>query len=154
MIKHAKRGFTLVEIMIVVAIIGILAALGFPALNEAGNRTRARRFARDIQTAGHAFLQYAMETGQYPADRTPAQMPDGMAGYLWNFPWTDETAVGGNWDWDYQQFGTEASVSVHMPNWNDDRMQLIDAVMDDGNLSTGTFRKRSGGYMYVLEESE
>jgi prepilin-type N-terminal cleavage/methylation domain-containing protein len=154
MIMLTKRGFTLVEIMIVVAIIGILAALGFPAMYEAGNRTRARRLARDIQTAGHAFIQYAMENGQYPADRTPAQMPAGMSGYLWNFPWAENTAVGGHWDWDYQQFGTKAAVSVHMPDWNDDRMQRVDAVVDDGNLSTGQFRKRAGGYMYVLEESD
>ena len=147
-----KSGFTLVEIMIVVAIIGMLAALGFPAMYEAGNRTRARRFARDIQIAGHAFIQYAMETGAYPADRPQGQMPAGMSGYLWNFAWTEDTVVGGQWDWDYEQFGTKAGVSVHAPAWEDDRMQLIDAVMDDGNLSTGQFRKRSGGYMYVLEE--
>jgi prepilin-type N-terminal cleavage/methylation domain-containing protein len=147
-----QNGFTLVEIMIVVAIIGILAALGFPAMYKAGNKTRANRFARDIQIAGHAFIQYTMEKGAYPADKTPGQIPAGMSGYLWNFPWTEDTVVGGQWDWDYEQLGTKAGVSVHMPAWQDDRMQLIDAVMDDGNLSTGQFRKRSGGYIYVLEE--
>ena len=149
-----KRGFTLVEIMIGVTIIGILAAIGIPAMYEAGNRSRARRFARDIQTAGHAFIQYSLNTGAYPADRTPAQMPPGMSAYLSNFPWTEETAIGGRWDWDYNVFSIHAAVSVRSPNWNDDRMQQIDAVMDDGNLSTGQFRKRSGGYMYVLEESD
>jgi prepilin-type N-terminal cleavage/methylation domain-containing protein len=147
-----KCGFTLVEIIIVVAIIGMLAAIGIPVMYKAGNKARANRFARDIHSAGHAFVQYSFVTGAYPADKTPAQMPAGMSAYLANFPWTEDTVVGGHWDWDYLQFGTKAAVSVHMPTWNDDRMQMIDDVMDDGNLSTGQFRKRSGGYMYVLEE--
>lgn len=147
-----KHGFTLIELMIVVAIIGLLATISFPAMQKARNRSRAIRFARDIKTAGHAFIRYSFDTGAYPSDKIPSQMPDGMSEYLGTFPWTDETVVGGHWDWDYEQFGTKAGVSVHMPKWNDDQMQIIDSVMDDGNLSTGQFRKRSGGYMYVLEE--
>ncbi len=148
-----KNGFTLLEIMIVGAIIGLLAALAIPSMFDAGIQTRARRFAREIKAAGHAFVQYAVENGDYPADTTPAQMPVGMAPYLKGFPWYGETVVGGHWDWDFEQFGTRAGVSVHAPNWNDEQMRLIDEVIDDGNLSTGQFRKRTAGYMYVLEES-
>jgi prepilin-type N-terminal cleavage/methylation domain-containing protein len=147
-----NRGFTLVEVMIVVAIIGLLAALSVPAMLEAGTKTRARRFAREIKVAGHAFVQYASENGEYPADKTPAQMPDGMAAYLKGFPWAEETLIGGNWDWDYGVFGVHAGVSVQSPDWNDDYMTKIDSVIDDGNLNTGQFRKRTGGYMYILEE--
>lgn len=147
-----KNGFTLVEIMIVVAIIGLLAALSVPAVLEAGINARARRFAREIKTAGHAFVQYAAENGDYPADVTPAQLPDGMAPYLEDFPWYEKTVIGGVWDWDFGQFGTRAGVSVYEPDWNDEGMAKIDAVIDDGNLNTGQFRKRSNGYMYILEE--
>ena len=147
-----KQGFTLVEIMIVVAIIGLLATLSVPAMLEAGTKTRARRFAREIRNAGHAFVQFAAENGDYPADKTPAQMPDGMAAYLKDFPWFEETVIGGHWDWDFGQFGFRAGVSVHQPDWDDDHMARIDAVIDDGSLATGQFRKRSGGYMYILEE--
>jgi prepilin-type N-terminal cleavage/methylation domain-containing protein len=147
-----KSGFTLVEIMIVVAIIGLLASLAIPSMLRAGQDTRKARFAREIQTAGHAFVQYIFDTGSYPRDKTPAQMPDGMADYLKGFPWASETVIGGNWDWDYQQFGVTAGISVHSPNWSDAEMVEIDQVIDDGDLSSGQFRKRSGGYIYIIEE--
>lgn len=148
----SRRGFTLVEIMIVVAIIGLLAALGIPKMLKAGQETRKARFAREIQAAGHAFVQYAFDHGEYPSDKTPGQMPDGMAEYLKNFPWAEETVIGGQWDWDYGVFGVVAGVSVKSPDWKDEQMQGIDAMIDDGNLSSGQFRSRSGGYIYVLEE--
>ncbi len=150
--KHFKKsGFTLVEIMVSAAIIGLLAALSVPTVLGSGNKARARRFARDIKTAGHAFVQYAMETGEYPADKTPGQMPDGMSEYLSGFPWNEDTVIGGQWDWDFLQFGTHAGVSVYQPDWDDSQMAEIDSIIDDGNLSSGQFRKRTAGYIYVLE---
>lgn len=148
---YSKSAFTLVEIMIVVAIIGLLAALGIPNLLKAGQRARSTKFAREIKNAGHAFVQYAFENGRYPADRTPSQMPTGMASYLNGFPWTEDTPIGGQWDWDYGQFGVGAGVSVYQPNWTSEQMQEIDAIIDDGNLSTGEFRQRAAGYIYILE---
>jgi len=147
-----KNGFTLIEIMIVVAIIGLLAAFGIPNMLQAGQETRASRFAREIQNAGHAFVQYAFDHGKYPADKNPASMPSGMAEYLDGFPWSDETVIGGYWDWDFNVFGVTAGVSVKSPAWSSELMVEIDEKMDDGNLSTGQFRQRSGGYIYILEE--
>ena len=141
------------EIMIVVAIIGLLAGLGIPSMLEAGIRARNNRFAAEIKAAGHAFVQYAMENGEYPPDRNPSQMPVGMADYLSNVDWTEDTVIGGQWDWDFKVFGVHAALSVKSPNRTDARMKDIDRIIDDGNLSSGQFRQRSGGYMYVLEEN-
>ncbi len=82
----------------------------------------------------------------------PGQMADGMTTYLSGFYWGEDTVIGGRWDWDYEVFGIHAGVSVQSPNWGDEQMQKIDVKIDDGNLGTGQFRKRSGGYIYILEE--
>ncbi len=148
----SKKGFTLVEIMIVVAIIGLLAALGIPNMLRAGKNARKARFTREIKIAGHAFVLYAFDYGTYPADKTPSQMPTGMNEYLHRFSWNEETPIGGQWDWDYGVFGITAGVSVKSPNWGPDLMLEIDKSMDDGNLSTGQFRQRPGGYIYILED--
>ncbi len=149
---YSKRGFTLVEIMIVVAIIGLLASLAIPSMRNAGNETRSARFAREIKSAGHAFVQYAFDHSEYPGDKTPSQMAEGMAEYLNGFPWSEDTVIGGQWDWDYKVFGIHAGVSVKSPKWGDEQMQKIDTKIDDGNLGSGQFRKRPGGYIYILEE--
>jgi len=148
----SKKGFTLVEVMIVVSIVGLLAAIGVPSMVGAGENTRKARFAREIKSAGHAFVQYAFDHGDYPADTIPAQMATGMAEYLNGFPWIEETVIGGQWDWDYEVFGVHAGVSVKSPNWDDDQMREVDALIDDGNLGSGQFRKRPGGYIFILEE--
>ena len=148
---YSKKAFALVEIMIVTSIVGLLASLAIPSMRGAGIKTRSARFAREIQNAGHAFAQYSFEHGEYPADKTPAQMAAGMAEYLNGFPWSEDTVIGGQWDWDYEVFGIHAGVSVHSPDLNDEQMQKIDTIIDDGNLGSGQFRKRSSGYIYILE---
>lgn len=49
--KHSNRGFTLIEMMIVVAIIGILVAIAYPSYDEfvkRGNRTEGQAFLSDV----------------------------------------------------------------------------------------------------------
>lgn len=60
--KHA--GFTLVEIMIVVAIIALLAAIAVPGFLRARKRSQASKVLNDLRMIDAAVDQYAIETGK------------------------------------------------------------------------------------------
>jgi len=57
-------GFTLVEIMIVVAIIALLAAIALPNFMRARKRSQATRILEDLRDLDHAVDQYAIENSQ------------------------------------------------------------------------------------------
>jgi prepilin-type N-terminal cleavage/methylation domain-containing protein len=59
-----RGGFTLVEIMIVVAIIALLAAIAVPNFLRARKRSQATRVLEDLRMLDAACDQYAIETGK------------------------------------------------------------------------------------------
>jgi prepilin-type N-terminal cleavage/methylation domain-containing protein len=61
---RAPGGFTLVEIMIVVAIIALLAATITPGILRARKRAQASRILEDLRLIDHAVDQYAVDTGK------------------------------------------------------------------------------------------
>jgi type IV pilus assembly protein PilA len=149
--QKRREGFTLVEIMIVVAIIGLLIAIAVPAFFQYRRDSENALFVNALRIGADSFRSYMIKHDVYPADRNPAQVPVGMAGYLANMDWTAPTPIGGLWDWDFNVFGVKAGLSAYLPDRTDAEMAQIDAIIDDGNLSTGDFRKRSQGYIYIIE---
>ena len=66
---HSKRaGFTLVEIMIVVAIIALLAAIAVPGFLRARKRSQASKILNDLRMIDGAVDQYAIETSRKTGD--------------------------------------------------------------------------------------
>ena len=59
-----RGGFTLVEIMIVVAIIALLAAIAVPGFLRARKRSQASRILNDLRLIDAAVDQYAIETSK------------------------------------------------------------------------------------------
>lgn len=106
-----NQAFTLAEIMIVEAVIGILAAIALPSFLRARQRAQQARFINALRIASSAFELYAVENNAYPPDALRGVLPAGMATYFVpKLNWTAATPIGGNWDWDYNQFGFRAGV--------------------------------------------
>jgi prepilin-type N-terminal cleavage/methylation domain-containing protein len=63
-----RGGFTLVEIMIVVAIIALLAAIAVPGFLRARKRSQASKILNDLRLIDAAVDQYAIETGKKTGD--------------------------------------------------------------------------------------
>ena len=63
-LNKRRGGFTLVEIMIVVAIIALLAAIAVPGFLRARKRSQATRILNDLRMIDSAVDQYAIETNR------------------------------------------------------------------------------------------
>jgi prepilin-type N-terminal cleavage/methylation domain-containing protein len=62
--QKSRGGFTLVEIMIVVAIIALLAAIAVPGFLRARKRSQASKVLNDLRMIDSAVDQYAIEKGK------------------------------------------------------------------------------------------
>ena len=68
-LNKRRGGFTLVEIMIVVAIIAFLAAIAVPGFLRARKRSQAAKILNDLRMIDAAVDQYAIETNRTTGNR-------------------------------------------------------------------------------------
>jgi type IV pilus assembly protein PilA len=69
-LSGAERGFTLIELMIVVAIIGILSALAIPLYANVNGRARVAKAQADVRALVSAVTMYQTHMGALPPDLT------------------------------------------------------------------------------------
>ena len=63
-----KKGFTLIELVIVIAILGILAGIAIPRFLDATATARGAKIVADLRTIDSAIVIYNAKTGTYPTD--------------------------------------------------------------------------------------
>jgi prepilin-type N-terminal cleavage/methylation domain-containing protein len=156
------RAFSLVEIMVVVVIIGLLAAMALPAYRQVTLRSKASAVGNDLRTFSTAFITYNLQNGKWPADGDPAVIPPEMVNALTN-NFALKTPMGGvyKWNFDVSADGipVKAAILIQTESASNtvsddaDLWLMIDRQLDDGDLHTGNIQVGStNSLVYIIEK--
>ena len=154
--RHNSAGFTLVEIMIVVAILGLLVSISIPIFLRARQSAEATRIAKELKLFGDAFEMYYARTGTFPLD-SHGVLPADMNDYINSDVWA-RSVWGGNYNWEGPSWGeggpyNYAGISINGTTATPSQLNSLDAVLDNGDLMTGLFRQTPNGrYTYIIAE--
>jgi type II secretion system protein G len=95
--KKKKTGFTLVELLIVIVLLGVLSVLGMSLYTGSQIRARDTRRKTDLSQIASALEMYALDVGDYPASDNGKIKGCGsstaLAACEWNMLWS-RTVVG------------------------------------------------------------
>lgn len=80
--KQVQKGFTLIELMIVIAIIGILAAVALPAYQDYTIRAKASDMISLVTPAKLAVTETVLNDNSYPSDFTAAGYSPATSQYV------------------------------------------------------------------------
>ncbi len=80
--RRCRSGFTLAELMVVVAVVAFLTAIALPNLKRAIVKARAAEAVGDLQVVRVAVLNYHADRHTYPGDVSRGRIPSGLGEYL------------------------------------------------------------------------
>jgi prepilin-type N-terminal cleavage/methylation domain-containing protein len=162
-------GFTIVELLIVIVVIGILAAITIVAYNSIQDRARAAAMVTGIKSIDKAFRALAAENGDstWPIDDPLTGVNNPTIGEiiaatnLKNYLQRPPEVSGISMEWTYDNDGDVRStsacdtvwsgVNITISNVPNGVLQQVDNTMDDGNTSCGRVRLGNAGrVLYAL----
>ena len=164
-----RRGFTIVELLIVIVVIAILAAITIVAYNGIQQRARVTALYSGIKQVDKSLHLYLTDRGYttWPTDSTiDPSVPSGNApiasiikdttlnNYLQQVP-----SSGTNWFYDndgdtFPAGGMSGGVNLCIDSIDSDTATALDKTDDDGNLTTGNIRYNGSRLYYSLSTAQ
>ena len=153
-----RRGFTLVEIMVVVVILGLLIAIAVPTYRRFQRKSQNTTFVNNLRLFTQAYETFAMKYGAWPPDTNAGLIPKiddtrTMSGEFRDVDWL-AGALGGQWKWNLASGSNthpKASISIVGVTADVAQMTDIDKMIDDGDLTTGLFKGTGTTYTYTVQ---
>lgn len=119
--RKTTSGFTIVELLIVIVVVGILAAISLVAYSNVQSRTRDAKRLTDVKSIQKGLELYKTEYGTYPAHiaATTTDLPSGFAG-VYGCPtcYSYSVATNGTWLRNLTDSGKLSQVPISTPNDN------------------------------------
>lgn len=144
----SRSGFSIIELMVVVSVIGIIASLAMPGISQVRNRAQATVAANDLQKFAQALQLYSMQTGSYPLSLSVQDIPEQVASQLPSV-WRD-----GAYNWMYINSDLYTCLLVFGLRFNTEQAVRLDRIIDDGNIAMGKviIAPNGNGLVYFLEQ--
>ena len=80
--RRIARGFTFIEVLIVIFIIGIMSSMAIPHLLHAHYKGRATKIVEDLRVIRDCMTSYHLDTGTWPNSRTWGRIPKGAQAHF------------------------------------------------------------------------
>ena len=101
--RRRRRGFTLIEVLLVMAILLILAGLAVVAIGRTLTGAQAKQAKIDISTLTQAINVYYLDVGTYPNTLVDlVAIPDGVDPQKWNGSYLEKDLPKDPWGRDYE----------------------------------------------------
>lgn len=141
------RAFTLVELIAVIVVLSILAAVAMPRYFDYSQRARVSRMAEQFKVLARAVQQYQIDNGEPVRDVSWGLMFPGLERYLQSTG-SVTSPYGGTWY--SHNLTSQPGVAMVLVNSTatTTETQTVDAIVDDGDIANGNMR-HSGQWWWV-----
>lgn len=146
--------------MVVVVVIGLLAAAALPTYRHITMRSKTTALENDLRNFSTAFITYNLQNGKWPANGDPQVIPPEVAGALPS-AFAFKSPIGGVYKWNFDVpadgIACKAALIVMSESGNpinDDvaMLEMLDQQIDDGDLTTGNLQTGSTNSIVLIIE--